>query len=175
MYSRQYYFELCNASLDKLFLRDEDVRKYRGAMPPTFDVLNQLAKGLEFIHSSKLFHCDIKPQNVLIRMNPKNEEASMKWADFGLSKRAHEKRTCTTSEVTGTCHKWLGPELLKFLDNSQTVKSEVFAEGLVFSYYLMDGQHPKLVVTLENFTISVDRTDTLTNQNSKSIYTFNYI
>jgi serine/threonine protein kinase len=143
-------------------------------MPPTFDVLNQLAKGLEFIHSSKLFHCDIKPQNVLIRMNPKNEEASMKWADFGLSKRAQEKRTCTTSEVTETFRRWLAPELLKFPDSSQTVKSEVFAEGLVFSYYLMDGQHP-LVVTLENLTISIDRTDTLTNQNSKSIYTFNYI
>ena len=81
---------------------------------------------------------------------------------------------CTTSEVTGTCREWLAPELLKFPDNSQTVKSEVFAEGLVFRYYLMDGQHP-LVVTLENLTISIDRTDTLTNQNSKSIYTFDFI
>jgi serine/threonine protein kinase len=44
--------------------------------------------------------------------------------------------------------KWLAPELLKLISQFQqseqprgTVKSDVFAMGLVFVYLLLDGQH----------------------------------
>ncbi len=55
-------------------------------MPPREDVLYQLATGLEYIHKNGMIHRDIKPQNVLIWVNPKNEQVLMKWADFGVSK-----------------------------------------------------------------------------------------
>ena len=67
-------------------------------MPPREDVLYQLATGLEYIHKIGMIHRDIKPQNVLIWVNPKNEQVLMKWADFGLSKEVNERGTCSMSE-----------------------------------------------------------------------------
>jgi serine/threonine protein kinase len=121
-------------------------------MPPTFDVLNQLALGLEYIHKMKIIHRDIKPENVLIWVNPENGKVLMKWADFGLSKLVNERGTCSMSGVRGTLD-WLAPELLKLLDDGETrneleakqrgtVKTDVFEEGLVFGYYLTGGLHP---------------------------------
>ena len=150
---RYYYLELCNASLEKLFLKDGNPKKYLGPMPPTFDVLNQLALGLEYIHKSGLIHRDIKHENVLIWVSPENGKVLMKWADFGLSKPVNERGTCSMSGVKGTFD-WLAPELLKLLDDAETtederekkqretIKTDVFAEGLVFGYYLTDGLHP---------------------------------
>ncbi len=121
-------------------------------MPLREDVLYQLAIGLEYIHKSGLVHRDIKPANVLIWVSPKNGEVFMKWADFGLSKPVNERGTFTMSGVKGT-KDWLAPELLKLLNDGDTqdeleakqrgtIQTDVFAEGLVLGYYLMDGQHP---------------------------------
>jgi serine/threonine-protein kinase/endoribonuclease IRE1 len=75
----------------------------------------------------------------------------MKWADFGLSKPVNERGTFSMSGVKGTTG-WLAPELLKLLDDEETVegeseirgtvKTDVFEEGLVFGYYLTGGLHP---------------------------------
>jgi serine/threonine protein kinase len=75
----------------------------------------------------------------------------MKWADFGFSKRVNENGTFTMSGVKGTFN-WLAPEILILLNedsstkneaqNRGTVKSDVFAEGLVFGYFLLGGVHP---------------------------------
>lgn len=127
-------------------------------MPPREEVLYQLATGLEYIHKMGMLHRDIKPENVLIWVNPKKEEeVLMKWADFGLSKRVNERGSFSISEVRGTNH-WLAPELLKILMQEEestevaegstsssrqrgTVKSDVFAEGLIFGYFYLDGEH----------------------------------
>ncbi len=113
-------------------------------MPPDTEVLLQLAKGLEHIHQNGLVHRDIKPENVLIWVNPKINQVLIKWADFGFSKRVNENGTFTMSGVKGTFN-WLAPEILTFLNENSTeneeqhrgtVKSDVFAEGLVFGYFL---------------------------------------
>ncbi len=141
--------ELCEASLEKLFFKDDDPKKYRGPMPSENQVFLQLAKGLEHIHEMKLIHRDLKPQNVLIYVRSDRKKVTMKWADFGLSKPVNERGTCSMSEVKGTLN-WLAPEILKLLNDETendekkrvTVMSDVFAEGLVFGYYLLGGQHP---------------------------------
>jgi serine/threonine-protein kinase/endoribonuclease IRE1 len=142
---------LCDASLEKLFLKENDPKKYRGPMPPQTDVLIQLAKGLEYIHQKRLVHRDIKPQNVLISLDSTTQQVAMKWADFGFSKRVNERGSFSMSGVRGT-YDWLAPEILKYLDDESstenedkirgTVKSDVFAEGLVFGYFLSGGVHP---------------------------------
>jgi serine/threonine-protein kinase/endoribonuclease IRE1 len=143
---------LCAASLDKLFSRDESAKKYRGPMPLQIDVLLQLATGLEYIHKEKIIHRDIKPENILIWVNPEDEEVLLKWADFGLSKQLKETESYSLSNIRGTV-RWFAPEILKILEDEEdnltecqakqrgTVKSDVFSEGLVFGYCLLNGQH----------------------------------
>jgi serine/threonine protein kinase len=138
--------ELCAASLDQLFLKSGDPRKYKGpALPPHLLVFLQLASGLEHIHSKNLFHRDIKPANVLIFVHSTTGQIIMKWADFGLSKFVNERGTCTLSGNRGTEY-YFAPELLKRLINDEElgrgdIKSDVFAFALVIGYLLLDGQH----------------------------------
>ena len=137
--------ELCAASLDQLFLKSGDPRKYKGpALPPHLTVFLQLASGLEHIHSKKLFHRDIKPANVLISVDPA-KLVTIKWADFGLSKFVNERGTCTLSGIKGTTN-YFSPELLRSSGKSKgsgrgTVKSDIFSFALVIGYLLLNGQH----------------------------------
>lgn len=41
-----------------------------------------LAHGLQYLHSQKLVHCDVKPQNILVGPEP---HFQARWADFGLT------------------------------------------------------------------------------------------
>jgi serine/threonine protein kinase len=120
-------------------------------MPPQTEVLLQLAKGLEYIHQKRLVHRDIKPQNVLISLDFATRQVVMKWADFGFSKRVNERGSFSMSGVRGT-YDYFAPEILKYLDEVSsnenevqkrgTVQSDVFAEGLVFGYFIAVGIHP---------------------------------
>jgi len=138
--------ELCDASLDQLFLMSDDPRKYKGPkLPHHFTVFLHLALGLEYIHSEKIIHRDIKPENVLISVDSAGL-VTMKWADFGLSRSVNERGTCTLSGIKGTLN-WFAPELLESLERNPkepgrgTVKSDVFALALVFGFLLLGGQH----------------------------------
>ncbi|KZS11442.1 Uncharacterized protein APZ42_024210 [Daphnia magna] len=148
---KYFYLERCAASLDQVFLHPDHPKKYKGPkLPYHYIIFSQLASGLEHIHLKKLIHRDIKPGNVLIFVDStgQGDEAIIKWADFGLSKPVNERGTYELSGVRGTSN-WYSPELLKLLLNKQgaeeprgTVKSDVFALGLVFGYLLLNGQHP---------------------------------
>ncbi|EFX66662.1 hypothetical protein DAPPUDRAFT_229351 [Daphnia pulex] len=150
---RYYALELCQASLNQIFLKDGDPQKYRGPKPQTEEALYQLAMGLEYIHEKKLIHCDLKPKNVLLWTG--NSSTVMKWTNFGSSKEIDAKGTCPINEIKGGLD-WLAPEILKALENEEnqsenlaqllweccTFKSDVFAEGLVFGFLLLGGLHP---------------------------------
>jgi serine/threonine protein kinase len=141
---RYYALELCQASLDHKFLDETNPKKYRGLMPPEKEVCLQLAKGLAYIHDKGLIHRDIKPENVLIWVDYTGEKVVMKWSGFGLSKQVNERGSHSISGMRGT-NNWMAPEILKTTTSMHrrgTVKSDVFSAGLVFGYYLLDGDHP---------------------------------
>lgn len=131
--------------MDQLFDSENDEQYIGIPLPHKFTVLLQLATGLEYIHSQKVVHRDLKPQNVLIS---NKKSVIFKWADFGLSKsNVTEHGTfLQTVPPVGTYY-YMAPELLEKLDSKSmekdkgTVKSDVYSEGLVFGYYLLDGTH----------------------------------
>jgi serine/threonine protein kinase len=140
--------ELCAASLDQIFLDANHPQKYNGPkLPHPSTVFLQLAEGLEYIHSKNLIHRDIKPGNVLIYVDSTDGQITMKLADFGLSKSVNGRGSYTmNSGVKGT-FTYLAPELLqKLMQNEEilgrgTIKSDVFALGLVFVFLLLKGHH----------------------------------
>ncbi|KAI9557856.1 hypothetical protein GHT06_014607 [Daphnia sinensis] len=147
---KYFYLERCAASLDQVFLHPDHPKKYEGPkLPYHYIIFCQLASGLEHIHSKKLIHRHIKPENVLIFVDStgQSDGITTKWADFGLSRPVNERGTYTLSGVRGTSN-WYAPELLKWLNNEKEVeelrctdRSDVFALGLVFGYLLCKGQH----------------------------------
>ncbi len=54
-------------------------------LPDHFTAMLQLAQGLEYIHSQKWIHGDIKPENVLIFENSSRNLITLKWAYYDKS------------------------------------------------------------------------------------------
>jgi serine/threonine protein kinase len=74
----------------------------------------------------------------------------MKLSDFGLVKKISPQGTFTQSGLKGTL-KWMALEILKLMENMDdniielphgTIKSDTFAAGCVFFYFLTRGKHP---------------------------------
>ena len=134
----------------QLFLNDENTKKFRGLMPTEKMVIQQLANGLEYIHSKQLVHGNIRPENVRIFVPPNGSPAVVKWAGFALFKQLDKLGGCLLSKVKGSLI-WMAPELLGFYINKsksspavwkRLQRADVFAAGLTLFYYLTSGFHP---------------------------------
>ena len=115
--------DLYTASLDQAVERPE----YFPEMIPagcidTIDCLTQIMRGVEHLHSLKLVHRDLKPQNILVKARPdlrRNGPPQLKFviSDFGLCKQLDENNPNSTFAPTvahtaaGTTG-WRAPELL---------------------------------------------------------------
>merc|ERR1711964_454798 len=50
-----------------------------------WDIFNQTVQGIQAVHSQNIIHRDIKPQNILIKLDAEGK-VNVKLADFGLSR-----------------------------------------------------------------------------------------
>ena len=141
-----YAFELCAASLDKVFLPENNPKKYRGPLPSHFQIALQIAKGLQHIHSKNLVHRDIKPGNILISYpNQQNGQVTIKLGDFGFCRPTHSNGLFTASGARGTFI-FMAPEVLELSGTTEvligTNKSDIFSSGIVIFALFTGGQHP---------------------------------
>jgi hypothetical protein len=86
-----------------------------------------VARGLHYLHDeldSRVIHCDVKPQNILM-----DAAGTAKIADFGLAKLLQPDQTRTFTGVRGT-RGYLAPEWYRGT-GPVTVKADVYSYGVV--------------------------------------------
>lgn len=117
------------------------VLERRGRIPAreAAELALQVCAGLQHAHEAGLVHRDVKPQNILVCAN-----GTLKIADFGIARSAHETRLTEIGNVLGTAA-YLAPE--QAAGEEVTAAADIYALGVVF-YELLTGRRPYTVETL---------------------------
>uniref|UniRef100_A0A8I3WTD9 cyclin-dependent kinase n=1 Tax=Callithrix jacchus TaxID=9483 RepID=A0A8I3WTD9_CALJA len=109
---------------------DQDLTTYLDKVPepgvPTEtikDMMFQLLRGLDFLHSHRVVHRDLKPQNILVTSN-----GQIKLADFGLA-RIYSFQMALTSVVVTLWYR--APEVL--LQSSYATPVDLWSVGCIFA------------------------------------------
>ncbi|GEM_PF-2099531 len=107
-----------------------------GKMSPEqlLPILQNTASALDFAHSKKVIHRDVKPSNILIRTN---EMALL--GDFGVAKSAGTTAYTATAARVGSVF-YMSPEQANGAPQL-TAASDIYSLG-VTAYYALAGRHP---------------------------------
>jgi cell division protein kinase 4 len=85
--------------------------------------MHQILSGVDFLHSNRIFHRDLKPQNILI-----TKDGRVKLADFGLA-RIYEQTQILTSVVVTLWYR--APEVLLQANYASSV--DIWSCGCIFA------------------------------------------
>eukprot|EP01024_Parvocaulis_polyphysoides_P052322 TRINITY_DN5161_c1_g1_i7.p1 TRINITY_DN5161_c1_g1~~TRINITY_DN5161_c1_g1_i7.p1 ORF type:complete len:321 (-),score=20.77 TRINITY_DN5161_c1_g1_i7:625-1587(-) len=91
------------------------------ALTNIFIIIKGIASALDYLHSKKIVHRDLHPQNVLLSKN-----GDVKVADVGISK-VLQRSTQTNSKRSGASA-YLAPEIFNGYDHC---KSDIFSLGII--------------------------------------------
>ncbi|XP_078176894.1 S-domain-2 5 [Carex rostrata] len=119
------YEYMANGSLDRWIFQSRD-EKPKLDWSKRFDIALGTARGLAYLHQdceSKIVHCDIKPENVLL-----DDHFSAKVSDFGLAKLMTREQSHVFTTLRGT-RGYLAPEWIT--NSAISEKSDVYSYGMV--------------------------------------------
>ena len=102
--------------------------------------LQQVLRGIEFLHDLRLLHRDIKPSNVLVTTN-RSGEVILKLSDFSISKEMSQLCGVESGMYVGTPN-WMAPEINNQKSSTSTntnaatpimfeTPADIFSLGLV--------------------------------------------
>lgn len=112
----------------------DDRLKKRMSFATAFDYASQLIEATACAHRAGVVHCDIKPENVLMFMDPDTETDRLRLTDFGIAKAAQKT---INGSGTGTLG-YMAPEQAM---GKPSKRSDVFSLGLI-AYRMFSGQWP---------------------------------
>ncbi|KAK7384712.1 hypothetical protein VNO78_30413 [Psophocarpus tetragonolobus] len=119
------YEYMANGSLDK-WIFNKNKEEFVLDWDTRYNIVLGTAKGLAYLHEdcdSKIIHCDIKPENVLL-----DDNFLVKVSDFGLAKLMTREQSHVFTTLRGT-RGYLAPEWITNCAISE--KSDVYSYGMV--------------------------------------------
>lgn len=117
------------------------------------NIVNQILRAFEYIHSKKILHRDISLTNVLIKKY-ENNLLVVKIADFGLVKIEDSTLTKTDTEVKGSLN---DPSLRIYGFKNYNIKHEIYALTRLIFYVMNNGHYYENVSNKEKIKEFMDK------------------
>ncbi|CAJ1950356.1 unnamed protein product [Sphenostylis stenocarpa] len=114
------------------------------------DLMLQIARGMEYLHSKKLYHGELNPSSILVKPRGTSPEGYLhaKVTGFGLTSVKDLNQKGNTNQNGTLPFIWYSPEVLEEQENSggaanskYTQKSDVYSFGMV-CFELLTGKVP---------------------------------
>jgi serine/threonine protein phosphatase PrpC len=113
------------------------------------NIISQIAKGLQAFHRQEMIHQDIRPANIMI-----DDTNTVKIIDFGSTYIAGVTNTKDEELLKGTM-RYSAPEY--FLGQAGTMRSDIYALGVIAYEMLSDGKFPYGVNIAQAKSVSAQR------------------
>ncbi|XP_074562231.1 G-type lectin S-receptor-like serine/threonine-protein kinase SD2-5 [Curcuma longa] len=120
------YEYMAKGSLDRWIFKKDEEDEFTLDWDKRYSIALATAKGLAYLHEdceSRIIHCDIKPENVLL-----DDNFLAKVSDFGLAKLMTREQSHVFTTLRGT-RGYLAPEWITNYAISE--KSDVYSYGMV--------------------------------------------
>jgi serine/threonine protein kinase len=116
-----------------------------GPLPPASaaELVETLARAVQFVHEHGIIHRDLKPANVLL-----TELGVPKLADFGLAKRPDQDQGLTRSQAVLGTASYMAPEQAAGNKQALGPAADIYALGAIL-YEVLTGQPPFRAETRE--------------------------
>ena len=98
----------------------------------------QICSAIEYMHAAKIYHRDLKPQNILVF----KAGSLLKLADFGTAKYMGNDKEEDMKTFTGTPG-FMAPEVTK-LQNKYDGKADLFSVGVMMYSFIMTRDRPQI-------------------------------
>jgi serine/threonine protein kinase len=134
-------------------LRDYLYIRERLTLDEAGSLLEQIASALQYAHNHGIIHCDVKPSNILLRL-----DGHAYLVDFGLAKaKAATDAHSHSGTVIGT-PEYMAPEQLDGINDS---RSDIYSLGIIL-YQMLTGRVPftadsPMAVTLKHLQLPPPR------------------
>lgn len=114
-------------------LMDDEIRL---ALPQSLKLVTDILAGLEHAHSQGIIHCDIKPENILLNVQPYGWTAKI--SDFGIARLIQELPELPTDRGNTGSPAYMAPERF-YGQYSQA--SDIYSVGVLL-FELLAGHRP---------------------------------
>mmetsp|Transcript_575 Transcript_575/g.1143 ORF Transcript_575/g.1143 Transcript_575/m.1143 type:complete len:427 (-) Transcript_575:289-1569(-) len=99
-------------------------------------LLFQIMRGVGYLHSAKVFHRDLKPDNLLV-----NSKCELKICDFGLARAAFEGNQDQVFFTDYVATRWYrAPELITSRISNYSTAIDMWSVGCIFAEILSKGK-----------------------------------
>jgi serine/threonine protein kinase len=126
--------QLCQGPLEKL-VKDRGVY---GNIESDKEVLLQIIQGVKWLSDNNVAYRSLNPNNILVSFAMGKKTPRIKLGDFFISRMQRAGKDAITNTGNNRNPNWSAPEILKKTHMPYTLKADVFALGLVFTYFLSD-------------------------------------
>ncbi|MBL4687287.1 MAG: serine/threonine protein kinase [Nannocystaceae bacterium] len=109
------------------------------AFPLLVDMVDQTLNALDYIHTRRIAHCDVKPDNIFVTRDPYNRRiVTIKLIDFGIFRHMDPEQE-VQREISGD-PRYMAPELT-VLNGPVDGRTDLYSLGITM-YECLTGAHP---------------------------------